>query len=96
MSLIYQWDIGAKIVTKTGNLTLDLTSGTFTMMVEKESGATAEWSVTEDFSTGYMTHITEAGDLDEEGEYKVQIKAEIGTDVQVSDANSFYVYKKIY
>jgi hypothetical protein len=93
MSLIYQSDIGAKIVAKTHNLTLSL--GTFTMRVEKPSGTIVVWDVVPDFAIGYFTHTTDAGDIDEEGEYKAQIKATIGTDVQVSDISTFYVYKKI-
>jgi len=93
MSLIYQSDIGAKIVAKTHNLTLS--TGTFVMVVEKPSGTVVNWTVVPDYAIGHFTHTTFSGDLNEEGEYKVQIKATIGTDVQVSDVSSFYVYSKL-
>ena len=93
MSLIYQSDISAKIVAKTHNLTLS--TGTFVMVVEKPSGTIVNWTVVPDYAIGHFTHTTVSGDLNEEGEYKVQIKATIGTDVQVSDVSSFYVYSKL-
>ena len=93
MSLIYQSDIGAKIIAKTNNTTLS--SGTFVMTVQKPSGAVVSWTAVPDFAIGQFTHTTVSGDLNEEGEYKVQIKATIGTDIQVSDMSTFCVYKKI-
>lgn len=96
MSLIYQNDEGVRIVAKTAQTTFPATT-TFFLMVTKPSGATADWAVTVDFSTGDMTHTTLEGELDETGIYKIQVAAHFDTgDDQVSDINSFEVHEKLY
>lgn len=96
MSLIYQGDEGVKIVAQTNNLTFP-TPTTFTLLVKKPTGATAEWSLTADYTTGEMVHTTVHGDLNEIGEYEVQVKAVFDTgDEQVSNRNSFSVFERIY
>jgi hypothetical protein len=74
--IYYLGDVGATITAKT-NYTFP-TPTTFTILIEKPSGATTDsWTVDgSNTTTGDITHYTDAGDFDEVGQYKRQIKAD--------------------
>lgn len=64
------------------NTYFDLTGYTiFKIKVSKPSGATQDWTATQDGATAIIQHTTVANDLDEIGPYKLQayIKNAAGT-----------------
>lgn len=98
MSRLYRDDIGARIVVETANTGMPITT-VLQLHVTKPGGGFETWSGTTlsvDFNTGIITYTTIAGDLDETGEYKVQVHGvfDDGTD-EVSDIDSFTVYDKL-
>jgi hypothetical protein len=94
-SLVYKDDIGTRLVIDTQNHTM-ATSTTFTIIVKKPSGTVLTKTGTTDFATGIITYPCIAGDLDEYGEYQVQIHAifDDGDDLK-SNRNTFSVYDVI-
>ena len=98
MSLIYKNAIGATITVITGNTTLDISSVVI-LEVKKPTGASPEtWTPTFDSATGIATYKTIAGDLDELGEYRVQVFATGATPTTFelpSDIDYFIVYDKL-
>jgi len=78
---------------------IDLTSATSTkLLVQKPSGEEVEWTATttvdENGETTRLKYTTVAGDLDEEGFYKVQAYATIGTWTGKGKTTSFKIYAK--
>jgi hypothetical protein len=96
MSLVYKDDVGARIIVNSANLTLPATA-TLSLLVKKPSGLTATWTMVFDFVAGTGVHTTVAGDVDESGEYQVQIHAVFLTgEILDSNIDSFYVYDRVY
>jgi hypothetical protein len=98
MSLLYKGDIGAKLVIETENVSIPV-STTLTMRLEKPSLNTVEISIPGsivNYTTGVITYTTISGDLNEAGEYKVQIHGSfVDTSDLVSDIDSFVVYDRL-
>ena len=67
-----------------------------TILIKKPSGTLLTKTPTVDFATGIITYDTISGDLDEIGEYKVQVRGIFtdGDDLW-SDRDSFTVYEKL-
>ena len=99
MSLLYRDDVGASIVIATNNTTIPA-STVLTVVVEKPGASVVTWTldpVTDiDFTTGIITHTTVSGDLDESGEYKVQVHGIFadGDDTR-SDIDTFTVHERL-
>jgi hypothetical protein len=98
MSLLFRDDIGANLVVATHNTTIPLTA-TLSLILEKPSGTTVELSVTPtmvNYTTGVITYPTLDGDLDEAGEYRIQVHGVFvdGTD-ETSNIDSFTVNEKL-
>ena len=98
MSRLYQDDIGSHIVVETSNTGIPVTT-VLQLHVTKPSGAFETWDITApmvDYATGIITYHTVATDLDEVGEYRVQVHGVFldGTD-EVSDIDTFTVYQKL-
>lgn len=96
-SLIYKGDIGAQIIADTENITAATTT-TFTLIVEKPSGATVEWAGTMDYATGLLTYTTLTGDIDESGQHVAQVRSvsATGTEKLKSDTDTFTIYEPIF
>lgn len=78
---------------------IDLTSATSTkLLVQKPSGEEVEWTATktvdEHGETTRLKYTTVSGDLDEEGFYKIQSYATIGTWTGKGKTTSFKIYAK--
>lgn len=98
MSLLYRDDIGANLVITTGNTGIPLTA-TITLHMQKPGGSTVDLAITPsmiNYTTGVITYPTVSGDLDDVGEYIVQLHGAFddGTNT-VSDEDSFYVHEKL-
>jgi hypothetical protein len=100
MSLLYRDDVGAAIIIATNNTTLPV-STTLSVIVEKPSATVTTWDLTlpgdsVDFATGIITHTTVLGDLNESGEYKVQVHGVFadGDDTR-SDIDTFTVHERL-
>ena len=96
MALPYVGDIGARLTVSTLNLSFSPTT-TITILIRKPSGVLL--TKTPDIInlvTGVLTYNTIAGDLDEVGDYKVQVHGifDDGDDLR-SDRDSFRVYEKL-
>lgn len=74
MSLIYVGAIGATLVIDTGNKAIPL-DAVITMRLESPSGVVTDTDVTNylNIATGIINYPTQEGDVDEEGEYQVQL-----------------------
>jgi hypothetical protein len=97
MSRLYKDDIGVNIVVATGNLTIPITA-VLTLNIVKPSGATAVWAITLDmtnYTTGVLTYTTIDGDLNETGEYSVQVSGVFEDAVEFSDIDTFTVYERL-
>ncbi len=79
MATLRKNEVGVPIRINTG---LDLTSATDKkLLIRKPRGAFVEWTnVTIDGT--YITHVTEAGDLDQTGEYRIVAHVEFVGGVQ--------------
>jgi len=78
---------------------IDLTIATSTkILVQKPSGEETEWVATittdENQESTRLTYTTVAGDLDEEGFYKIQSYATIGSWTGKGKTTSFKIYAK--
>ena len=95
MSLVYVGDVGARLTVATQNTALP-TDTILTLIIKKPSGELIAATPSVAWSTGILTYDTVAGDLDEIGEYKVQVHGVFsdGDDLR-SDKDSFTVYEKI-
>ena len=97
MSRLYQDDVGVNLVIATGNTSIPDTA-TFTLNVEKPGLTTVVIPITPamvNLVTGIITYPTVAGDLDEVGEYRVQVHG-VFTDADLySDIDTFNVQERI-
>ena len=96
MALVYVGDIGARLAVSTLNLSLS-PSTILTILIRKPSGVLL--TKTPDvinLVTGELTYDTIAGDVDEVGDYKVQVRGvfDDGDDLR-ADRDSFRVYEKL-
>jgi hypothetical protein len=100
MSNIYKGDVGVPITILTGNTSLPQ-ADTYALKVVKPSGATAEWALEAediDFLTGIIIRYSQDGELEESGDYQVQIKhTEAGTgNITHSDVDNLKVLKTLW
>jgi hypothetical protein len=97
-SLIYNGDIGARLVVDTENHTLDPTT-TLTLTMKKPSGTIVTLSPPAggiDYATGIITYPTIAGDLNSAGEYRIQVNAVFSDgDILKSNIDTFNVYENV-
>jgi len=96
MALPYVGDIGARLTVSTSNLSFTGTT-VLTILIKKPSGVLmTKTPGTIDLVTGQLTCRTITGDLDEVGDYKVQVHGvfDDGDDLR-SDRDSFRVYEKL-
>jgi hypothetical protein len=97
MSLLYRDDVGANIVVSTSNTAIPVTA-VLSLFVEKPGGSTVEWAITgamTNYTTGVLTYATLAGDLDETGEYKVQVHGVFSDADLYSDIDTFSVQERL-
>jgi hypothetical protein len=97
-SLIYKDDIGARLVIDTENHTMATTT-TFTIIMKKPSETVVTLTPPSggvDVTTGTITYPTVSGDLNEAGEYQVQVHAVFDDgDNLKSNRDTFLVYDVI-
>lgn len=95
MALVYKGDIGTRLTIATSNTIMALTT-VLTVLIRKPSGTLLTKTPTVNYTTGVLTYDTISGDLDETGEYKVQVRGvfDDGDDLR-SNMDSFYVYEKL-
>ena len=95
MSLVYVGDVGVRLTVATQN-TLLPNDTILTLLIKKPSGELISATPSVNWTTGVLIYDTVAGDLDEIGEYKVQVHGVFsdGDDLR-SDKDSFTVYEKI-
>lgn len=95
MVLVYKDDVGARLTISTNNTSLP-TDTTLTVLIRKPSGYLISATPSVNWSTGVLTYDTVSGDLDEVGEYRVQVHGVFsdGDDMR-SDRDSFVVYEKL-
>jgi len=93
MSLIYVGAIGATLVIDTGNKAIPL-DGVITMVLESPSGVSTSIDVTNylNIATGIINYPTQDGDVDEEGEYQVQLRGVWTGYDNPSNIGTFRVY----
>jgi hypothetical protein len=97
MSLLYKDDVGVNLIIATSNTAIP-GSAVLTINLEKPGGDAVELAVTPamvNYTTGVITYTTLAGDLDEVGEYKVQVHGTFTDADEVSDMDTFNVLEKI-
>ena len=97
MSLLYLDDVGADIIVSTSNTELPVTA-TLSLFVEKPGQSCVEWTLTPamiDRTTGVLTYTTVAGDLNEVGEYKIQVHGVFVDGDLYSDIDTFHVYDRL-
>jgi len=96
MALVYVGDIGARLVVSTLNLSFN-PSTILAILIRKPSGVLmTKTPGVINLTTGELTYDTIAGDVDEVGDYKVQVHGifDDGDDLR-SDRDSFRVYEKL-
>lgn len=96
MALVYKGDIGTRLTIATSNTIMALTT-VLTVLIRKPSGTLLTKTPTSiNYTTGVLTYESLSTDLDEVGEYKVQVRGvfDDGDDLR-SDLDSFYVYEKL-
>ena len=90
MSKVYINTEGILIKVETG---IDLSGATkVSLKVRKPSGTEVEWIGTADGTK--ITYITQTGDLDEAGLYKIQAYIEKGSLKILGDTDGIYVYNE--
>jgi hypothetical protein len=99
MSRIYTNTIGARITINTLNVAIPTTS-ILALHITKPSGETMHKYVLPawiNYTTGVITYVTIAGDVDEVGEYRVQIHETNSTDDTdlPSNIDTFTVYDRL-
>lgn len=97
-SLIYKGDVGSRLIIDTENHSIAVTT-VITIGLKKPSGAftTITPAAGEiDYTTGTITHGAVLGELDEAGEYRVQVHGVFsdGDDLK-SNVDTFIVYEPI-
>lgn len=95
MSLVYVNDVGARLTISTNN-TLLPNDTIISLLIKKPSGELISATPSVNWTTGVLIYDTVSGDLDEIGEYKVQVRGVFsdGDDLR-SDKDSFTVYERI-
>ena len=96
MTLVYTGDIGARLTIATNNTLIALTT-VLTLLIKKPAGTLlTKTTPTVNYTTGVITYDSVSGDLDEVGEYTVQVRGvfDDGDDLR-SDKDKFYVYEKL-
>ena len=87
---IYQGSTGVKIIVETGQ---DLSDADYVgIRVKKPSEVEVEWSGTAVGTT--IEYVTQEGDLDEAGAYKIQAVVKRGNSVVYGETAILYVYPK--
>jgi hypothetical protein len=95
MPLAYKGDIGARLTISTSNTAIP-SGTTLTVIIKKPSGTLLTKTPSVNLTTGVLTYDTVSGDLDETGEYKVQVHGVfVDGDDLYSDRDSFTVYEKL-
>ena len=95
MALVYTGDIGTRLTIATNNTLIALTT-VLTLLLKKPAGTLLTKTPTVNYTTGVITYDSVSGDLDEVGEYIVQVRGvfDDGDDLR-SDKDKFYVYEKL-
>lgn len=95
MALVYRDDIGVALTVSTSNLIMP-TDTVLTILIKKPGGSLISATPSVNWTTGVLTYDTVEGDLDEVGEYKVQVHGVfVDGDDLYSDRDSFMVYDKL-
>jgi hypothetical protein len=97
MSRIYEDDVGALLLVHTDNKDIPITA-TLSLIVEKPSGTLVTWAINPlnvNFYTGVLSYTTLSGDLDETGEYRVQVHGVFTDANETSNIDTFTVYSKL-
>ena len=95
MTLTYKDDVGARISVSTGNTTMPVDT-ILTLIIKKPLGTILTKTPSVNFTTGVLTYDTIAGDVDQAGEYQVQVKGVFSDgDILTSDIDRFPVYRKL-
>lgn len=87
-TLVYSGDVGVNIEVDTAN-TGAATTTTFSIIVRKPFGATAEWGGTMDYTTGIISYVTVAGDIPdgEHGQYVFQVRSVSADGLEILKSN---------
>lgn len=97
MALVYKGDVGTRLTISTNNTAIPSTT-TLTILIKKPVSGTllTKTPTSINYTTGVLTYESLSTDLDEVGEYKVQVRGvfDDGDDLR-SDLDSFYVYEKL-
>ena len=96
MGLVYKSDVGARLTVATHNAALTPTT-TLTILIKKPGGTLlTKTPGIIDYTIGVLSYDTLASDIDEVGEYRVQVRGvfDDGDDLR-SDRDSFMVYEKL-
>jgi len=95
MTLVYRGDIGVRLTISTSNTTMPVTTA-LSLLIKKPSGELVTATPSVNWTTGVLIYDTVSGDLDEVGEYRVQVHGvfDDGDDLR-SDRDSFMVYEKL-
>ena len=96
-SLLYVGDIGSRLVIDTQNHTMATTT-TFAIIIKKPSGTVVTATPTAfNYTTGIATYDCIAGNLDEYGEYQIQLNAVFNDgDILRSNRSTFPVYDTVH
>ena len=99
MSLIYNNTVGARLYIYTLNTAIP-TTAILALHITKPSGTVMHKYVLPswiNYTTGLITYVTKAGDVDEVGEYRVQVHETTSTDTTdlPSNIDTFTVYDRI-
>ena len=95
MTLVYRGDIGVRLTISTSNTTMPVTTA-LSLLIKKPSGELVTATPSVNWTTGVLIYDTVSGELDEVGEYRVQVHGvfDDGDDLR-SDRDSFMVYEKL-
>jgi hypothetical protein len=97
MSRLYQDDEGVHLIVSTENLAIPDTA-VLSLVVTKPGGDTVTWALTADMinlTTGDITYSTLPGDLDELGEYQIQVHGVFTDADETSNIDTFTVHEKL-
>ena len=99
MSRIYNNTVGARLTINTLNTSIPSTA-VLALHITKPSGEVMHKYVLPawiNYTTGVITYVTIAGDVDEIGEYRVQVHETTSTDTTdlPSNIDTFTVYERI-
>lgn len=96
MALVYTGDIGSRLTIATNNALIAVTTVLTVLIKKPVTGTLLTKTPVVNYTTGVLAYDSIAGDLDEAGEYKVQVRGvfDDGDDLR-SDEDKFYVYEKL-